>query len=108
MSALERVTYKAGAETGLVQPVLDDVPDDHVNDEDDEGDHGGEEGKNGHHDGGEPGSGGDSDQTHEEGQEGEEAGNGVQDQGVGQVVNGRGVDVDVPAVSMGRECACDV
>jgi hypothetical protein len=83
-------THEHGRVSGVPESVAENVPQDHVNDEDDEGDDGTDSSKECHHDGAEAGSGDDTDDTEEEGEQGKGPGNGVENQGVGEVVeNGR-------------------
>jgi hypothetical protein len=83
-------THEHGRVSGVPESVAENVPQDHVNDEDDEGDDGTDSSKECHHDGAEAGSSDDTDDAKEEGEQGKGSGNGVENQGVGEVVeNGR-------------------
>lgn len=103
---------EGGLETGVPHPVLNDVPENHVNDKDDEGDDGTNEGEDRHENGGQSRGGSDTNQTHDKGDQGEEAGNWVKNEDVGKVVQSGRVGVDT--VSTGNNqiitniprCAC--
>jgi len=69
-------------------PVADEDPEDHVDNEDDEGGNGSDGRKEGHEDGGYPAGGKDTDQAEDEGEEGDTTGDGVDDEGVGQALEG--------------------
>ena len=81
-------TYEVGGTTGIPDPIPDNVPQHHVNDENDQRRERGEGGKDGHHNGGKAGSGGDTDKTHNESEERNAARYGVQDEGVGEALEG--------------------
>lgn len=90
-------THQGSIETGISDSVLDNVPENHVNDKDDQCDHSGEESQKRHDDGRSSGSSSDTNETKDEGQQSEETSDGVKDHGVGKVVKSLGVDVEVTA-----------